>query len=209
MENTTPPVRITRATLIKILKKTKIGKQAVVNPQEFTRILVEILKDKLADHIINGIEYFKLVDFFAQTQIQDTEYPVDLFQDVEVWKQYLVKTDADKNIYDGVEWESDVEKKFAEGMENRDDVLLYVKLPDWFNVVTPVGNYNPDWAIVMKDEEEDKPLLYLVKETKGDPSNLRPSELRKTKYAKKHFEGALGVPYEVIKNSEELPGANR
>jgi len=207
LENTTPPVRITRKTLTKILKKTKIKEQAVQNPQDFTRILVEILKDKLADHIINGIEYFKLVDFYEQTQINDSEYPVDLFSDLEVWKQYLVPTHEDKNIYDGVEWDSKVEKEFAEGMEERDDVLLYVKLPDWFHIVTPVGNYNPDWAIVMKDEEMDnKPLLYLVKETKGDPKNLRPSELRKTKYAKKHFEGALGVPYEVVKSTVELPG---
>jgi len=208
LENTSPPVRITRKTLARIIQETSIKRDLVDNPQEFSRVLSEVLKDKLAEHLINGIEYFKLTDFYKLAQIEDSEYPVDLFDDLEIWKQYLVKTDKDKNIYDGLEWDSQTEKEFAEGLENRDDVLLYVKLPSWFEVITPVGNYNPDWAIVMKDvDTEDEPILYLVKETKGgDVRNLRPSELRKTKYAKKHFEGALGIPYEVVSKASELPG---
>ena len=65
----------------------------------------------------------------------------------------------------------EVEKRFVEGLEKRDDVKLYLKLPRWFTVPTPVGNYNPDWAIVLEERDAhgqatDKPLLYLVRETK-------------------------------------------
>ncbi len=91
-----------------------------------------------------------------------------------------------------------------------------MKLPRWFTVPTPVGDYNPDWAIVMDGREEDgKPVLYLVSETKGEDwrTELRPSERRKIECGAAHFgsvqlgkDGALDeVDYKVISDASELP----
>ena len=114
------------------------------------------------------------------------------------------------SLYDSVFWDSStIEKPFIEALERRKDVLLYFKLPDWFTVSTPIGQYNPDWAIVMKNPEEEKarPVLYLVRETKGTSrlADLRPQERRKILCGKRHFEDALGVSYRVVSSASELP----
>ena len=115
-----------------------------------------------------------------------------------------------RDSYDGVFWDSlTIEKPFIEALERRKDVRLYFRLPDWFVVSTPIGQYNPDWAIVMDNpkEEEGKPVLYLVRETKGTGrlSDLRPQERRKILCGKRHFEDALGVDYRVVTSASDLP----
>ncbi|MBC8457583.1 MAG: hypothetical protein H8D67_06270, partial [Deltaproteobacteria bacterium] len=81
-------------------------------------------------------------------------------------------------------------------------------LPTWFTVCTPVGEYNPDWAIVMEDPDKPtgEPLLYLVRETKDTQNldKLRPDEKRKIKCGTKHFE-ELDVDYRVVTSAGELP----
>jgi len=91
-------------------------------------------------------------------------------------------------------------------------VKVYLKLPAWFTVPTPIGEYNPDWAIVMENRDahgkrKGKELLYLVRETKDTsrPESMRPNELRKIECGKQHFEGTLGVNYRTIKSVSELP----
>ena len=108
-------------------------------------------------------------------------------------------------------WESEIERKFAEDLERDDRVKLYVKLPRWFTVQTPVGEYNPDWAIVLEPrdavgEPSGDRLLYLVRETKDAewPGNARPDERRKVDCGRAHFKGALGVDYKVVTNLQEL-----
>lgn len=94
---------------------------------------------------------------------------------------------------------------------------MYLKLPAWFTVPTPVGEYNPDWALVMQETGEDgQPVLYLVTETEGSTrkDDLRPDEWRKIKCGAAHFgskqeglqrDGALdGVEYRVAKSADEL-----
>jgi type III restriction enzyme len=126
------------------------------------------------------------------------------------WEDYLVP--ADHSVYDQVLTDSDVERAFVLGLESRKDVKLYLKLPGWFKVPTPVGEYNPDWALVMEEHDEHgeptgKPLLYLVRETKGEGwrTDLRPDEKRKIACGEKHFKGALGVDYRVVTKAGELP----
>ena len=82
-----------------------------------------------------------------------------------------------------------------------------MKLPDWFTVETPIGRYNPDWAVVMDNPEDGDPVLYLVRETKGtlDPGQLRFDERRKIECGARHFRGALGVDYRVVTSAAELP----
>ncbi len=115
---------------------------------------------------------------------------------------------------DQVICDSEVERRFVEGLEHRGDVRHYVKLPPWFTVPTPVGEYNPDWAIVMEDRDahgdaNGRPLLYLylVCETKSttDRDALRPDERRKIQCGERAFEGALDVNYAVATEARELP----
>lgn len=89
---------------------------------------------------------------------------------------------------------------------------LYVKLPGWFEVPTPVGAYNPEWAIVMEERDEHgnptgADLLYLVSETKDTTnlSELRADEARKVQCGKRHFQQTLGVDYKVITKASDLP----
>jgi type III restriction enzyme len=91
----------------------------------------------------------------------------------------LTALQVQKSIYDYVVYESEVEREFARRLDQRNDIRLFVKLPDWFKVETPVGTYNPDWAIVKHDEE----IVYLVRETKGtkDFLKLRTTEADKVR----------------------------
>lgn len=113
-----------------------------------------------------------------------------------------------RHLYSDVIFDSEgVEKPFILDLEKRANVKLYIKLPSWFQVDTPIGQYNPDWAIVMENPEDGDPVLYLVRETKGTLKldELRPDERRKITCGKRHFEGALGVSYRVVTSANELP----
>ena len=116
----------------------------------------------------------------------------------------------DNSIYDHIVWQSEIEKKFVEKLKKRKDVRLFIKLPSWFKVATPVGQYNPDWGLVMEEVDafgDRGPLLYLVRETKSTTvaDELRGTENQKIHCAERHFGGALGVDYRVITSADELP----
>jgi type III restriction enzyme len=106
----------------------------------------------------------------------------------------------DKTLFNYVEFDSDVEKEFAKACDLDDRVKFYCKLPPQFKVDTPVGPYNPDWALVTENEEK----LYLIRETKStrNLAELRDKEKDKIACGKKHFE-AIGVDYEVVTTLEE------
>jgi type III restriction enzyme len=191
MEHTTPPVYLTRRTLLKIINKVCSACQqaALANPNNFATTAVSIIKEKLADQLVAGIQYEKINEWY-QMEMLELEIPG--------WEDYLVP--ADHSVYDHVACDSDIERQFVADLEKREDVKLYLKLPSWFTVDTPVGNYNPDWAIVMEERDEhgeptDKPLLYLVRETKSTHSRdkLHPDERRKIECGEKHFGDALEV----------------
>jgi type III restriction enzyme len=120
----------------------------------------------------------------------EAEWEMVLFKNEEL-VNVLTALQVQKSIYDYVVYESEVEREFARRLDQRNDIRLFVKLPDWFKVETPVGTYNPDWAIVKHDEE----IVYLVRETKGtkDFLKLRTTEADKVRCGQRHFE-ALGVP---------------
>jgi type III restriction enzyme len=203
MAYTTPPVRLTRRTLLEIIRRAPMScKRAMLdNPNAFATIAVSIIKEKLADQLVEGIQYEKINTWYEMTQL-DAE--------IASWEDYLVP--AKRSVYDHVIYESEVERQFVEGLEKRDDVKLYLKLPTWFTVPTPIGEYNPDWAIVMEERDEfgqptNKPLLYLVRETKSTHKldELRPDEQRKIRCGERHFKEALDVDYRVVTNAQELP----
>ncbi len=198
MEQTSPPMRLTRGTLLEIVRRAPKPEAMVENPTEFATAAVGIIKQKLADQLVQGIRYEKIEEW----------YRMELFEEeMKSWKEYIVP--AKRGLYDQVICDSQVERDFVKGLEEREDVRLYVKLPDWFKVPTPIGNYNPDWAIVMEDPEDPEgELLYLVSETKGslDTSKLQYThERRKIECGRRHFEGALKVPYRVMTSVGDLP----
>ena len=206
MENTSPPMRVSRRTLLEIFRRTGNRAAALDNPHEFATVAIGIVKSKLADQLVEGIRYEKL----------DKWYEMTLFDsEIETWADYIVPS-TERNgaggthIYDGVPFDSEtIEKPFIEALERRKDVKLYVKLPSWFTVATPIGAYNPDWAIVMKNPDGSD-LLYLIRETKGtlDLDALRPDEKRKILCGRKHFRDTLEMGqrgYRVVTETSQLP----
>ena len=208
MEHTSPPVRLTRRTLLDVFRRTKNKKAALKNPHEWAAHAVRILKEKLADHLVSGIQYEKLDEWYEMKRVL-SEKQVALFS------KYIVEAPNNKAVYDLIPCDSQVEKKFVEDLEAREDVALYLKLPTWFTVPTPVGEYQPDWAVVMDNPEDGgEPILYLVTETKAstNPDELRSDEWRKIQCGAAHFgskklnkKGALeGVDYKVVTTAAEL-----
>jgi len=107
---------------------------------------------------------------------------------------------SDKSPYDYVEFDSEVEREFARALDDNERVKLFVKLPGWFRVDTPIGPYNPDWAILTEGESK----LYMVRETKGttDKDGLRDGERKKVECGEKHF-STIGVDFKVVKSLKE------
>lgn len=205
MENTSPPMRLSRRTLLEIYRRTEKRDAALDNPHEFATVAVGIVKNKLAEQLIDGIRYEPIGEWYEQT-LFDTE--------IATWADHIVPSKeiegvGGTHLYDGVLFDSEgVEKPFIEDLERRKDVKLYIKLPNWFTVDTPIGRYNPDWAVVMENPEPGgDPLLYLVRETKGSLNldELRPDERRKIECGRKHFGDALGVSYKVVTDASQLP----
>jgi type III restriction enzyme len=211
MEHTTPPVKVTRATLLQLFGRVKNRKPVLDNPHDWAAAAVRLLKEKLSDHLVLGIKYEKTGEWFAMEQILDAE-------EVEMFARYMVEPESSKKqtIYDLVPCDSLIEQRFVQDMEARSDVRMYVKLPKWFKVPTPVGFYEPDWAVVLDAPEgKNKPVLYFIAETKESPNLgvLRNNSRRKIECAAAHFGskqyqkiGALdGVDYKVVTSAGELP----
>ena len=201
LENTTPPIRLTRKTLLDIFMRTENQQAAQDNPHEFAAVAVRIIKEKLIDQLIDGIRYEKIDKCYEMCQFETS---------IESWAEHLIPTQ--RSIYDRTIFDSDIERNFIHGLEQRDDIKLYVKLPAFFTVPTPIGEYNPDWAIVMEPRDAHgrptgEQMLYLVRETKGTTNldELRPDEKRKILCGEQHFKNALRVDYDVITSADELP----
>ena len=108
---------------------------------------------------------------------------------------------VDKSVYEYVVYDSDVEREFARKLNDREDIKLFVKLPAWFEIDTPIGKYNPDWAILRHDDT----VLYLVRETKSTKNfeKLRGTESQKVRCGRKHFD-SLGVDFAVVTSASEI-----
>lgn len=176
---------LTRKSIVSILISSGRVEDFRLNPQHFIEDCAAHINRQKQLTLVDGIKYAKYGDgrFYAQ----------ELFESIEL-TGYLknMLTDTPKSVFDGVIFDSLVERDFAQSMELNESVTLYAKLPGWFTVPTPLGNYNPDWAVVVNHEGQDS--LYFVVETKGTlvPSELRDTEQAKVECAKAHFE-ALGA----------------
>ena len=187
---------LTRSTILEILNSSGRLGDMLINPQLFLDNTVAAIKEVLYELMIDGIKYEK---------IGTKEYEMRLFEDYEIHINDLtfkVKTDKqDKTIYSNlVPLDSEVEYDFARECESRDDIEFYFKLPFWFKIKTPIGDYNPDWALIKKNEK----TVYFVAETKSAGQELRTSEKRKIKCGHAHFEEFDGVEYRQVTTVSEL-----
>lgn len=186
---------LTRSTLVRILKESGRLPEFFIDPQRFMDSVANILKHELHRLLVDGIKYEKI-----DGSGSEAEWEMLLFKNEELIN-YLDALTVNKSAYEYVVYESEVEREFAKRLDEREDIRLFVKLPGWFEIDTPVGKYNPDWAIVKHDDE----TLYLVRETKStkDFLKLRTSEADKVRCGAKHFE-TLGVPFSVVVSADEV-----
>jgi type III restriction enzyme len=172
--------QLTRTSIVKILTESKRLQDFVRNPQQFIDGAAEAINRTKRLALVDGIRYHKIG--------KDYYYAQELFQQEEL-KGYLKNTlEARKSVYEYIVYDSvGIEKTFAEDLENNEAVKVYAKLPSWFTVPTPLGTYNPDWAVLIEQSGEEK--LYFVVETKGSNwwDDLRNHEGAKIKCGEKHF----------------------
>jgi len=131
---------------------------------------------------------------------------MSLFEDLEGHEDSLIP--IERSIYNHVIYDSKVERDFARALDGMQEVKLFLKLPGWFTVPTPIGDDNADWAIVWQGQDafgEPQDKLYLVRETKGslDDAARRGTENMKIACARRHF-GAIEVDYSDVTSIEEL-----
>ena len=192
---------LTRHSLAMIIKRSETMQQFLNHPQRYLDQVAAIINKEMARLVVEGIEYERIMVG------PDAEWEMHRLEESEKLVDYLTSLKVEhpeKTPYPYVEWDSQVELEFARKMDDREDIVVFVKLPKWFKVDTPVGTYNPDWAIVKNDKVGEK-KLYLVRETKGtkDLNKVRPDERDKIKCGMKHFE-ALGVDYAYAMSGDEV-----
>ncbi|CAN2190839.1 COG3587 Restriction endonuclease [Candidatus Nanopelagicaceae bacterium] len=193
---------LSRSTISRVIQESGRLQEARKNPIQFVdqvkTSLFGALAATLKDH--DGIEYKPMPG-----NGDDAKWSMEFFKS-RVSKAYESSLEkVTKSIYDYIPVDSEIEREFARGLEAREDVELFIKLPGWFKIDTPVGGYNPDWAIVRTNEENEK-SVYLVRETKGT-TNLdelfRESEVWKVVFGGEHFK-AIGIDYKMVKQASDL-----
>lgn len=187
---------LTRKTLVDILLKSERMGEFIHNPNDFIQMVKRNLLNVLSATVVEGIQYEKIAGYIYELRElqKDGKEERDRFLDQMYKVKNTQKTDFDYIPIDSTGPKSP-ERQFAEKLDSREDIKVFMKLPVKFKIPTPVGDYNPDWAIVKVEEGEER--LYLIRETKStaDWAALRPTEQAKIDSAKKHFE-AIGVNYE-------------
>ena len=173
---------LTRKSLVKILTDSHRLGDFKKNPQQFIDQAAEAINQTKRMALVDGIRYRRIGD--------DAYYAQELFEKEELFG-YLHKNmlEAKKSVYEYVVYDSGgVEKSFAEQLDMNDAVKIFAKLPGWFKIPTPLGTYNPDWAVLV--EEDGKEKLYFVVETKGSlfKGDLRNKEGAKIACGTAHFE---------------------
>jgi type III restriction enzyme len=178
---------LTRATLVEILKASGRLKDFTINPQAFMTETAKLINRALHELIIDGIKYEPIPGQFYEMRLFE-------IQEVEEYltRLYQVQSKDNRTPYDYIAYDSGTEEEVAKLLDGDERVKFFCKLPRWFKVATPLGDYNPDWAVVVEDSQK----LYLVRETKStlDRDKRRESENKKVDCGKAHFK-AIGVNF--------------
>lgn len=190
---------LTRKAIIQILQgiEEAVFNQFKDNPEQFIIQAASLINDEKATAIIEHITY----------DVLDEKYGIDVFTDSTIKGRLDVNAvKTEKHLYDHVVYDSTNEKKFASELDKNSNVAVYVKLPDGFYISTPVGRYNPDWAIAFY--EGSVKHIYFVAETKGSMNSmqLRLIEESKIHCAREHFKAISNgeVVYDVVDSYKSL-----
>ena len=192
--------QLTRRSLLRILRESGRLSEFTRNPQQFIETAVEAINRCKRFALISGIKYQRIGDqhYYAQS----------LFEDRELTGYIKKMVESKKSVYEHVVWESSIEHDFATALENNTSIMVYAKLPGWFEVPTPLGGYNPDWAILVEQDGEER--LYFVVETKGSlyADDLRRKEGAKIVCGRAHFNalaaGENPAHYQVARTLNDL-----
>jgi len=191
------------------------------NPQQFIELAAEVINRSKRLAIVAGIKYQRIgnEEYFIQ----------ELFEDQELSGYMKSMMDSDRSVHEQVIYQSETEHTFAENLEHNDAIKVYAKLPSGFKIPTPLGPYNPDWAVLV--EQDGRERVYFIVETKSSlyTDDLRPKELAKTECGKAHFKAiatdpnparykkatkvedlfvdipAVGFPFEIVPASQAQP----
>jgi len=171
---------LTKKTIFEIIQGSKNLNLLFLNPQKYAEKVIEVIKECKRTFEVEGIEYINL----------EERYDVDLLRnELESYCNYVIE--VQKSIYDGIIKESNIEGEFAKELDRDSRIKLFIKLPDWYTIETPAGNYTPDWAIVVERVQNGviSEKIYFVVETKGTNNiyELRPEEIIKIRSAEKRF----------------------
>jgi type III restriction enzyme len=177
--------QLTRRSLVRILTESERLNDFKRNPQEFIDLTAESINRVKRQAIVDGIKYQRIGD--------DAYWGQELFDTEELTGYLKNMLDVTKSVHEQVIYDSSgVERSFAEQLERNEAVRVYAKLPGWFEIQTPLGKYNPDWAILVEKDGTER--LYFVVETKSSlfADDLREREGAKVKCGEEHFK-ALAV----------------
>lgn len=191
--------RLTRKTIVKILSGIKASTFMLFrkNPEEFIIRTARLINEQKATTIIQQITYDLIDETFDASIFTRNNLKAVVGENA---------ITADKHIYDYVVTDSITEKAFAKELDVSSDISIFAKLPRSFFIPTPMGDYNPDWAIVFNDNKVK--YIYFVAETKGSMSSLELREIEQAKIhcARKHFEKLNNsqFKYDVVDSYEKL-----
>jgi len=202
---------LAKSTVARILLDSGRLGDAVNNPQAFVDHAAELINAVKREFLVygdgsegSGVKYVKLVDAFYEMRRFESDDLMDVFA-----SNVLAVEKQEKTLFSHIVIDSNStpERLFAQACDNNEDVLFYIKLPRWFQIETPVGPYNPDWAVAYHNDN----MLYFVAETKktgnGDHVRLdllRPIEDLRIECGKRHFKNFEQVCFKVVSSLTEL-----
>jgi type III restriction enzyme len=193
--------QLTRSTLLAIIKRCGRLEEFKNNPQGFVSEAAKYIHKALDELLVDGIRYEKL---------DGEHYRMDLFDQPELEtyldRAYQVQHAGDgehiQTPYDYIEYDSHIEHLTARALDGAENIRFFCKLPRWFTISTPVGPYNPDWAVVLEEDRK----VYLIRETKSthDADKRRLEENLKIHCGEAHFRALGDVEYRVATSVAEV-----
>ena len=196
--NIAEQTQLTRKTIAEILKRVNLATFGLfkVNPEDFLMKTSRFISEQKATVIVEHLTYDMIND----------SYSSDIFTQQKKPQDFSKAFKADRHVYDYVFTDSKMERKFVEELDTSVEVVVYAKLPRSFSIPTPVGSYNPDWAIAFKSGEVKH--IFFIAETKGSLSSLQLREIEKCKVecARRFFTKITSeqVKYDVVTDYEKL-----
>jgi type III restriction enzyme len=192
---------LTRGTLVQILTQCGRLNEFKLNPQSFMTEVTRQIHKALNELLVDGIQYEKIDGESYEMSLFD-QSEIEAYLDRLYRVQYAEQDAVVRTPYDYMEYDSTVEKDIAQRLDEAENVRFFCKLPPWFKIATPIGNYNPDWAVVLEADKK----LYLIRESKSshDADDRRNKENLLIRCGAAHFAALGGVDYKIATNFEEI-----